>query len=141
MEVRTSRGKAAAVAVACVAVGAGFASLAQSAGAAWVGVGVCALGVLASGKRVFVPTTMFRLGDRELEIVGGVRGRPTVPWDQTQAVEIHRRRLRGSVVTLTIADGTGGARRLEFSDTWLDTRGADVAHEIADRSGAPVVDS
>jgi len=136
VEVRTGRVKAAGVAIVFAAVTGAFALLAQSTGAAWVGVGLFSLGVLASGKRAFLPTTMFRLEDRQLVIVGGVRGRPSVPWRQIQAVEIRRRRLRGSVVVLTIADGQQG-RRLEFSDTWLDKSGSVIATSIADRAGVP----
>lgn len=134
MEVRTSRVKAAAVAVVCAVIAGAFAALAQSAGAAWVGVGLFGLGVLASGKRAFVPTTMFRLENRELVIAGGLRGRPTVPWSQIKTVEIRRRGLRGSVVALTIDDGAQ-SRRLEFSDTWLETGGIAVARAIAERAG------
>lgn len=136
MEVRTSRVKAAGVAIAFAVVTGAFALLAQSTGAAWVGVGLFGLGVLASGKRAFLPTTMFRLEERQLVIVGGVRGRPSVPWRQIKAVEIRTRGLRGSVVTLTIADGQQ-SRRLEFSDTWLDARGSVIAASIADRAGVP----
>ena len=126
--------KAAAVAVVCAVLTAVFAALAQSAALAWVGVAVFGLGVLASGKRAFLPTTMFRLEDRQLVIVGGLRGRPTVLWGQIEAVEIHRRGLRGSAVVLTIADGQQ-RRRLEFSDTWLDTNGRAVGGAIAQRAG------
>jgi hypothetical protein len=137
VEVRTSRAKAGFVAVACAALAGVFAWLAQSTGAAWVGVGVFGLGVLASGKRAFLPTTMFRLDEQELVIAGGLRGRPTVPWRQIKAVEIHRRGLRGSAVVLTIADGQQG-RLLEFSDTWLDTNGSVVGQAIAQRAGVQV---
>lgn len=134
MEVRTSRVKAAAVAVGCAVLTAVFAAMAQSAALAWLGVGIFGLGVLASGKRAFLPTTMFRLEDRQLVIVGGLRGRPTVPWSQIKAVEIRSRGLRGSAVVLTIADGEQG-RRVEFTDTWLDKRGSVIAQAIADRAG------
>jgi hypothetical protein len=136
VEVRTSRVKAAVVAVGCAALAAVLAVAAQSAGLAWVGVGLFALGVIASGKRVLLPTTVLRLDDRQLIIAGGLRGRPNVPWSQVRSVEVRHRGLRGSVVALSIQDGQG-SRRLEFSDTWLDTSADLVAREIVARANAP----
>jgi hypothetical protein len=137
VDVRTSRVKAAVVAVGCAALAVVLAVVAQSAGVAWVGVGLVGLGVIASGKRVLLPTTVLRLDDRQLIIAGGVRGRPNVPWSQVRSVEVRHRGLRGSVVALSIQDG-GGARRLEFSDTWLDASGDAIGRSIAERSGAPL---
>jgi len=136
VEVRTSRAKAAVVAVVSGLLGGLLVVAAQSVTVAWVGVGFCALGFLAGGSRVLRPTTMFRLEDRELVVAGGIRGRPSVRWNQVKSVEVRdRRALRGSVVTLTIRDGRQ-TRRMELSDTWLDTSADALAREIVARANA-----
>lgn len=133
MEVRTSRVKAGVVAVVCAALTVLLAVAAQSTGWAWVGVGLAGLGLIAAGQRVVRPTTMFRLDDRELIVIGGIRGRPSVRWTQVRSVEVHRRGLLGSVVTLSIQDGRQ-SRRMEFSDTWLDKTAETIAQEVVDRA-------
>ncbi|GEM_PF-5416766 len=135
MEVRTSRVKAAVVTVVCAALAGLLAVAAQSTGVAWVGVAMFGLGVLAGGKQVLLPTTVLRLDDRALTVSGGIRGRPSVSWSQVKSVEVRSRGFRGSVVALGIRDGRQ-SRRMEFSDTWLDTSADDLAQEIVARANA-----
>ncbi|MBV8159594.1 MAG: hypothetical protein JO265_01605 [Acidimicrobiia bacterium] len=138
MDVRTSRWKAGAVALACAALTALFASEATSTPVAWVGVFVVGLGVIAACKQAVLPATVFRLEDDSLVILGGVRPRPPIPWRQVQTVEIGRRRgLRPSFVGVTVGTSLEGARRVQFSDTWLDASAEAIGREIARRADAP----
>jgi hypothetical protein len=137
MEVRTSRAKAGAAAVACAALVAVFAWAARTNGAAWVGVGLFALGVLAAGKQVLRPTTVLRLDDDALVVVGGIRPRPPIPWSHVQRVEVRQgSRLRGSHVAVGINDGSKTPRWLEFGDTWLNTDADALGEAIAARASS-----
>jgi hypothetical protein len=136
-EVRTSRVKAGVVLVACAALTGLFVWVAQSAGIAWVGATVFGLGVLAAGKQVFLPTTMFRLDDRGFAVVGGIRPRAPIAWDEVRTVETDRRgALRGASLVVTVGRKGGDCYRLELSDTWLDRSAETIGDEIARRANA-----
>ena len=135
MEVRTSRVKAGAVAIACAVLVAVCAWATHTSGVAWVGVVVAGLGLIAAGKQVLKPTTVLRLEDDALVVSGGITPRPPIPWTQVQRIEVREGRgLRGSRVAVSVDDGRGQSHWLEFADTWLATDAETLGQIIADRA-------